>query len=158
MEKEIDLLPVFHCFGYAFFDQIVKFGNVHVITLYSGTASGVGAGMGMGTGDDHICRWASDDFSGIPGEGKWETQSKNFKVPADGGDCALMLYNRTGVNFYIDDIKIEPLGEAKPGSGTATAAAAAGTASEQVVRPLPPITDEEFSEIINMLRKSKETK
>ena len=79
----------------------------------------------------------------IPGEGKWETQSKTFKVPADGGDCALMLYNRTGVNFYIDDIKIEPLGEAKPGSGTATAAAAAGTASEQVVRPLPPITDEE---------------
>ena len=80
--------------------------------------------------------------SRVLGEDKWNTITRTFKVPANGGNCSLMLYNRTDKVFFIDSVKITPL-DAKAAAEAAKVAKAAAGGSMKVVRPLPPITDEE---------------
>jgi len=80
--------------------------------------------------------------STVLGEDKWTSVTRVFKVPAGGGNCALMLYNRTDKDFYIDSVKIVPL-DAKAAVAAAKVTQANASGSKKVVRPLPPITDEE---------------
>ena len=80
--------------------------------------------------------------STVLGDGKWNSVTRNFKVPANGGNCSLMVYNRTDIDFYIDSVKIVPL-DAKAAQAAAVEAAAEASGAKKVVRPLPPITDED---------------
>ena len=80
--------------------------------------------------------------STVLGDGKWNSVTRNFKVPANGGNCSLMVYNRTDIDFYIDSVKIVPL-DAKAAQAAAVEAKAEASGVKEVVRPLPPITDED---------------
>ena len=74
------------------------------------------------------------------GEDKWTVVTKKFTTPADGGDCALYVYNRSDVNLFFDDVEITSLGEVKSGDSSEE------VSSTVVDRPLPPITDEQAAE------------
>ncbi len=80
--------------------------------------------------------------STVLGEDKWNTVTRTFKVPAGGGKCSLMLYNRTDKDFYVDSVKLVAL-DAQAAKVAAVNAKAEASGSKKVVRPLPPITDEE---------------
>ncbi|MBQ6472728.1 MAG: hypothetical protein IJJ33_12150 [Victivallales bacterium] len=72
----------------------------------------------------------------IPGEDKWTAAKGFFTVPQDSQGGFLMLHNPTTVPLLIDDVKVTPVQ-----AGSAEARVAAG--EQKVIRPVPPITDEE---------------
>lgn len=73
----------------------------------------------------------------ISGDGKWNEFSGVFVTPADGGTCSLLLYNRTNHTLHVDDVRFFDLGPASE------AAKWLDASSQKVVRPLPPVTDEQ---------------
>ncbi|MBE6376258.1 MAG: hypothetical protein E7050_07320 [Lentisphaerae bacterium] len=83
----------------------------------------------------------------IAGDDQWHVVNRKFKVPAGHGNFALMLYNRTDVDYYIDSLKIEPVGAVNPQivqAGNAPVVPAEKKASgTAVTRPVPPVSDEQ---------------
>jgi len=95
--------------------------------------------------DMAVCNYAKDSkkadlyFIGgkdIPGQGNWHELRFVFKTKNDMYNCGLMLYNRTNLAMWIDDLKIRRLDEQEAASAEAKIVNA-----NLVDRPLPPAID-----------------